>query len=64
MTDSQIFKILSTANNGEIKQAKTALPKLKMDEAKKYAEMMIKEHSANEKCTSVGKSVTVDFTNQ
>lgn len=49
MTDSQIFKILSTANNGEIKQAKTALPKLKMDEAKKYAEMMIKEHSANEK---------------
>ena len=47
MTDSQIFKILSTANNGEIKQAKTALPKLKMDEAKKYAEMMIKEHSAN-----------------
>ncbi|MDC5597448.1 DUF4142 domain-containing protein [Acinetobacter baumannii] len=49
LTDSQIFKILSTANNGEIKQAKTALPKLKMDEAKKYAEMMIKEHSANEK---------------
>ncbi|MEN3986935.1 DUF4142 domain-containing protein [Acinetobacter baumannii] len=48
LTDSQ-FKILSTANNGEIKQAKTALPKLKMDEAKKYAEMMIKEHSANEK---------------
>lgn len=51
LTDSQIFKILSTANNGEIKQAKTALPKLKMDEAKKYAEMMIKEHSANEKNT-------------
>ncbi|MEG9540606.1 DUF4142 domain-containing protein, partial [Acinetobacter baumannii] len=49
LTDSQIFKILSTANNGEIKQAKTVLPKLKMDEAKKYAEMMIKEHSANEK---------------
>lgn len=49
LTDNQIFKILSTANNGEIKQAKTALPKLKMDEAKKYAEMMIKEHSANEK---------------
>lgn len=49
LTDSQIFKILSTANNGEIKQAKTALPKLKMDEAKKYAEMMIKEHSTNEK---------------
>lgn len=49
LTDSQIFMVLSTANNGEIKQAKTALPKLKMDEAKKYAEMMIKEHSANEK---------------
>lgn len=40
------------------------IAKTKMDEAKKYAEMMIKEHSANEKCTSVGKSVTVDFTNQ
>ncbi|MCU4389394.1 DUF4142 domain-containing protein [Acinetobacter courvalinii] len=49
LTDSQIFKVLSTANNGEIKQAKTTLPKLKTDEAKKYAEMMINEHSANEK---------------
>lgn len=49
LTDSQIFKILSTANNGEIKQAKTVLPKLKTDEAKKYTEMMINEHSANEK---------------
>src|SRR5690606_11701087 len=38
-----------TANNGEIKQAKTALPKLKTDDARKYAQMMINDHSANEK---------------
>lgn len=49
LTDSQVIKVLSTANNGEIKQAKTALPKLKMDEARKYAQMMINDHSANEK---------------
>lgn len=48
LTDSQIFKILSTANNGEI-TGKNCIAKTKMDEAKKYAEMMIKEHSANEK---------------
>lgn len=49
ITDSQVIKVLSTANNGEIKQAKTALPKLKMDEVRKYAQMMINDHSANEK---------------
>lgn len=49
LTDSQVIKVLSTANNGEIKQAKTALPKLKMDETRKYAQLMINEHSANEK---------------
>ena len=49
LTDSQVIKVLSTANNGEIKQAKTALPKLKTDEARKYAQMMINDHSANEK---------------
>lgn len=49
LTDSQVIKVLSTANNGEIKQAKTALPKLKTDEAHKYAQMMINDHSANEK---------------
>ncbi|MGE8539622.1 MAG: DUF4142 domain-containing protein [Acinetobacter sp.] len=49
LTDSQVIKVLSTANNGEIKQAKTALPKLKMDEVRKYAQMMINDHSANEK---------------
>lgn len=49
LTDSQVIKVLSTANNGEIKQAKTALPKLKTDEVRKYAQMMINDHSANEK---------------
>jgi len=49
LTDSQVIKVVSTANNGEIKQAKTALPKLKMDDVRKYAQLMINEHSANEK---------------
>lgn len=49
LTESQVIKVVSTANNGEIKQARTALPKLKTEEARKYAQMMINEHSANEK---------------
>ncbi len=49
LTDSQVIKVVSTANNGEIKQAETALPKLKTTEARQYAQMMIKDHSANEK---------------
>ncbi|ATO18254.1 hypothetical protein BS636_00460 [Acinetobacter sp. LoGeW2-3] len=49
LTESQVIKVLSTANNGEIKQARTALPKLKTEDARKYAQMMITEHSANEK---------------
>jgi putative membrane protein len=44
-----VIKVVSTANNGEIKQARTVLPKLKTEEARKYAQMMINEHSANEK---------------
>lgn len=49
LTESQVIKVVSTANNGEIKQARTVLPKLKTEEARKYAQMMINEHSANEK---------------
>ncbi|WP_425915933.1 DUF4142 domain-containing protein [Acinetobacter sp. TSRC1-2] len=49
LTDSQVIKVLSTANNGEIKQAKAAMPKLKMDQTRKYAQMMINDHSSNEK---------------
>jgi len=49
LTEGQVIKVLSTANNGEIKQAKTALPKLKTQEARNYAQMMITDHSANEK---------------
>ena len=49
LTDSQVIKVISTVNNGEIKQAKTALPKLKTEEARKYVQMMISEHTANEK---------------
>lgn len=49
LTESQVIKVVSTANNGEIKQARTILPKLKTEEARKYAQMMINEHSANEK---------------
>ena len=49
LTDSQVIKVLSTANNGEIMQAKAALPKLKMEQTRKYAQMMINEHTSNEK---------------
>ena len=49
LTESQVIKVVSTANNGEIKQARTVLPKLKTEEARKYAQMMTNEHSANEK---------------
>lgn len=49
LTESQVIKVVSTANNGEIKQARTVLPKLKTEEARRYAQMMINEHSANEK---------------
>lgn len=49
LTESQVIKVVSIANNGEIKQARTVLPKLKTEEARKYAQMMINEHSANEK---------------
>lgn len=49
LTESQVIKVVSTANNGEIKQARTVLPKLKTEEARKYAQMMINEHSSNEK---------------
>lgn len=49
LTESQVIKVVSTANNGEIKQARTVLPKLKTEEVRKYAQMMINEHSANEK---------------
>ncbi len=48
LSDNQIIKILSTANNGEIMQANAALPKLKMAQVRQYAQMMIREHSANE----------------
>ncbi|GAA5186845.1 hypothetical protein GCM10023345_23850 [Acinetobacter kookii] len=49
LTDSQVIKVVSTANNGEIMQSKTALPKLKMDQTRKYAQLMINAHSSNEK---------------
>lgn len=49
LTDSQVIKVVSTANNGEIMQSKTALPKLKMAQTRKYAQLMINAHSSNEK---------------
>lgn len=48
LTDSQVIKVLSTANNGEIMQANAALPKLQMAQTRNYAQMMINEHSMNE----------------
>lgn len=49
LNDGQVLKVLSTANNGEIMQAQAALPKLQSAQARNYAQMMINEHSMNEK---------------
>ncbi len=48
LTDGQVIKVLSTANNGEIMQAQAALPKLQSAQVRNYAQMMINEHSMNE----------------
>lgn len=49
LSDAQVIKVLSTANNGEIMQANAALPKLQSSQARDYAQMMINQHSMNEK---------------
>lgn len=48
LTEGQVVKILSVANNGEIVQARTALPKLQTLQARNFAESMIEKHTANE----------------
>lgn len=48
LTDAQVVKVVSTANNGEITQATVALPKLQSPQVRSYAQMMINEHSMNE----------------
>lgn len=48
LTEGQILKVLSTANMGEVMQAKAALPKLQTPEVRNFAQGMIKQHSANE----------------
>ena len=55
LTESQVIKVVSTVNNGEIKQAKQ--PCLKTDDARKYAQMMISEHTANEKKARLWQAV-------
>lgn len=48
LTDGQIIKVLSTANNGEIMQANAALPKLQNPQVRAYAQNMLTEHSNND----------------
>ncbi|WP_296404306.1 DUF4142 domain-containing protein [Psychrobacter sp.] len=48
LTDAQIMKVLSTANNGEIMQANVAMPKLQSAQAKSFAQGMIEKHTENE----------------
>lgn len=48
LTDAQIIKVVSTANNGEIAQATVAMPKLRSSQVRNYAQMMLNEHSMNE----------------
>ena len=48
LTDAQIVKVLSTANNGEISQAQAAMPKLQNAQVRSYAQKMIDEHTMNE----------------
>ena len=48
INDSQIMAVLSTANQGEVMQAQTALSKLQTSQVRNYAQMMINEHTMNE----------------
>ncbi len=48
LTDGQILKVLSTANNGEIMQATAAMPKLQNAQVRNYAQNMINGHTDNE----------------
>lgn len=43
--DAQALAMLTAINQGEIDQANAAKPKLANDEAKTFADMMLKEHS-------------------
>jgi len=45
LTDAQIVEITHTANTGEIEQAKLAQTKAKDARVKKFAAMMVKDHS-------------------
>ena len=49
LTDAQIAKIVTTANTGEIDQAKLALTKAKDAKVKKFAQMMIQHHTESNK---------------
>lgn len=48
LTDGQVIKVVSTANNGVTIQANVALPKLQSPQVRNYAQMMINKHSMNE----------------
>lgn len=53
--DAEITKILHETNEGEIELAKLAKSKSKNEEVKKYADHMIKDHTASNK---TGKQLT------
>lgn len=48
-TDAEIARIVTTTNNGEIEMAKLAKDKAKDKKVKEFAQMMMHEHSKNNK---------------
>jgi len=58
VTDAQILGIADTANSGEIEQAKIALSRAQKDSVKKFAGLMVKDHTdAKEKTKVVGREL-------
>lgn len=61
ITDGHILEVVKTANTGEIEQAKLAKTKSKDARVKKYADMMVKEHSdASAKTDALAKKAGIE----
>jgi len=57
LTDAQIMAVTTVANQGEVAQAKAALPKLTRDDARQFATMMVQMHTdAQTRQEALGRS--------
>jgi putative membrane protein len=61
LSDGQIAKIVRTANNGEIEQARLAEKHSRNPEVRKFARMMIRQHTdVNSKLTRVSRNDKIE----